>query len=86
MSKPIKISLITTTYNSRSTIARCIASVNAQTHEKIEHIIVDGASKDDTLAIINSMPNRVTTIISEPDKGIYDAMNKGLDLQLRIWH
>lgn len=76
----MKISLITATYNSASTITRCSASVNNQTYQNIEHIIVDGSSKDNTLEIINSIPNRVSKIISEPDKGIYDAMNKGIQL------
>lgn len=76
----MKISLITATYNSATTIACCIASVYTQSYKNIEHIIVDGASKDNTLAIINTLPNRVTKIISEPDKGIYDAMNKGIQM------
>lgn len=76
----MKISIITATYNSAATIADCVRSVNDQTHLDIEHIIVDGASKDNTLAIINATPNRVKKIISEPDKGIYDAMNKGIQL------
>jgi glycosyltransferase involved in cell wall biosynthesis len=76
--KEMKISIITATYNSASTIKECIESVNAQTYKNIEHIIIDGASKDNTLEIINNLPNRVTKIVSEPDKGIYDAMNKGI--------
>ena len=76
----MKISIITAAYNSANTIADCIASVHKQTYPNIEHIIVDGASKDNTLAIINSMPSWVTKIISEPDNGIYDAMNKGIKL------
>lgn len=75
-----KISIITVTYNSSVTIAACIFSVNEQTYLNIEHIIIDGASKDNTLEIINSMPNRVVKIISEPDKGMYDAMNNGIKL------
>jgi glycosyltransferase involved in cell wall biosynthesis len=74
----MKISIITATYNSAATIAGCIASVNTQTYPDIEHIVVDGASKDGTVEIIQSMPNRISQLISEPDKGIYDAMNKGL--------
>lgn len=74
----MKISIITATYNSAATIRDCIQSVNSQTYNNIEHIIIDGASKDNTLEIINSLPNRVITIVSEPDKGIYDAMNKGI--------
>lgn len=76
----MKISIITATYNSSSTIARCIASVNEQTHQDIEHIIVDGSSTDNTLEIIQRNPGRITKIISEPDKGIYDALNKGIQL------
>ncbi|MGQ1909314.1 glycosyltransferase family 2 protein [Marinifilum sp. RC60d5] len=76
----MKISIITVTYNSSATIEDCIASVNNQTYLDIEHIIIDGASKDDTVNIIESLPNRVSKIVSEPDKGIYDAMNKGINL------
>lgn len=74
----MKISIITATYNSAAHISNCIASVHEQTCENIEHLIIDGASQDNTLEIINALPNRVTKIISEPDKGIYDAMNKGI--------
>ncbi len=73
-----KISIITATFNSSAHIADCVKSVNDQTYHDIEHIIVDGASKDNTLDVVNSIPNRVEKIISEPDKGIYDAMNKGI--------
>lgn len=76
----MKISIITATYNSASTIVSCVTSVNEQSHQDIEHIIIDGASKDNTIKIINSIPNRVLKIITEPDKGIYDAMNKGIKL------
>lgn len=74
----MKITIITATYNSSAHIADCMKSVNDQTYHDIEHIIVDGASKDNTLDIVNGIPNRVGRIISEPDKGIYDAMNKGI--------
>lgn len=76
----MKISIITATYNSAKHINRCIESVYSQSWINIEHIIIDGVSKDNTLKIINSIPNRVTRIISEPDEGIYDAMNKGIKL------
>jgi len=76
----MKISIISATYDSAPTIASCINSVNKQTHSYIEHIIIDGVSKDNTLEIIKATPNRVTKIISEPDQGIYDAMNKGIKL------
>jgi glycosyltransferase involved in cell wall biosynthesis len=74
----MKISIITATFNSSSTIARCIASVNEQTHPNIEHIIVDGASNDQTIEIIKNTPNRVSLISSEPDNGLFDALNKGI--------
>jgi glycosyltransferase involved in cell wall biosynthesis len=74
----MRISIITATFNSSAHIADCVKSVHDQTYHDIEHIIVDGASKDNTLDIVNGIPNRVGKIISEPDKGIYDAMNKGI--------
>lgn len=75
----MKISLITATYNSQATIADTLRSVASQDYTNIEHIIVDGASKDDTLKIVNQYPH-VAKVISEPDKGIYDAMNKGIKM------
>lgn len=74
----MKVSIITATFNSSAHIADCVKSVNDQTYRDIEHIIIDGASKDNTLDIVDGIPNRVGRIISEPDKGIYDAMNKGI--------
>jgi glycosyltransferase involved in cell wall biosynthesis len=74
-----KISVITVTYNSASTIADTLESVSSQTCQDVEHIIVDGGSTDDTLRIVKSFPH-VSRIISEKDRGIYDAMNKGLKL------
>ena len=76
----MKISIITATYNSEAHIADCVKSVNSQTYDDIEHIIIDGASKDNTLEIVKNIPNRVVKIVSEPDRGIYDAMNKGINL------
>jgi len=76
----MKISLITVTYNSAATFQDTINSVNAQNHPDIEYIVVDGASKDNTLNIIKANENKISKWISEPDKGIYDAMNKGLKL------
>lgn len=74
----MKISIITVTYNSASTIKDTLDSVNSQTYKDIEHIIIDGASSDNTLELVRKYGKRVTTIISEKDKGIYDAMNKGI--------
>ena len=76
----MKISVITVTWNSAATVADTLASVNAQTHPDVEQIIVDGGSTDATLAIVKAEGKRVGTVVSERDKGIYDAMNKGLKL------
>ena len=76
----MKVSIITITYNSAETVEDTIQSVLAQDYPNIEYIIVDGASKDDTLSIVNRYTDKIATIQSEPDKGIYDAMNKGVRL------
>ena len=73
----LKVSIITATYNSSKTVKDTLESISHQTYKNIEHIIVDGLSKDNTLDIVKQYPN-VSKIISEPDKGVYDAMNKGL--------
>ena len=73
----MKISIITATYNSATTIKDTLLSVANQTYTNIEHIIIDGSSEDNTLDIVSEFPH-VNKIISEPDKGIYDAMNKGI--------
>jgi glycosyltransferase involved in cell wall biosynthesis len=71
------ISIVTVCRNSAAVIATCLESVAGQTHREIEHIVVDGASSDDTLMVVDRFPH-VTKRISEPDKGLYDAMNKGI--------
>jgi len=76
----MKISIITVVHNSAVTIKDTLASVAAQSHPELEYIVIDGASTDDTLNIVRSHGNLVTTLVSEPDRGIYDAMNKGLAL------
>ena len=76
----MKMSIITVTYNSASTLNDCITSVRTQNYSDIEHIIIDGGSKDGTLSLLNSKSDGFANIISEPDKGIYDAMNKGIKL------
>lgn len=73
----MKVSIITATYNSAATIKDTLASVAQQSYPDIDHIIVDGLSKDDTLAQVATYPH-VAKVISEKDKGIYDAMNKGI--------
>ena len=77
---PPKVSIITVAYNSRSTIEDTILSVLNQDYGNIEHIIVDGQSNDGTTAIIKQHLNKIAVYLSEPDNGIYDAMNKGLEL------
>ncbi|MBR4845831.1 MAG: glycosyltransferase [Bacteroidaceae bacterium] len=76
--KNIKFTIITVTYNAGSTLERTLRSVAKQTYPHIEHIIIDGASKDNTLEIAHTHGKHLAKIVSEPDKGLYDAMNKGL--------
>lgn len=73
-----KLSIITIVYNNVKDIERTMLSVLNQTYTNIEYILIDGASNDGTLDIIKKYENRIAKLISEPDKGIYDAMNKGL--------
>ncbi len=73
----MKISIITATYNNENTIAHCLRSLNSQTYGEIEHVIIDGASSDNTLGIIaEESPSSI--VYSEPDNGVYDAINKGI--------
>lgn len=74
------ISVITVTYNAASVIDKTMKSLDIQTFKDFEHLVIDGKSKDDTLKIINHFSLPQTHIISESDKGLYDAMNKGLRL------
>ena len=76
----MKISIITATYNSAATIVDTLNSVASQTHSDTEHIIVDGVSKDNTVELVREHGQRVSKLVSERDRGIYDAMNKGLSL------
>ena len=77
----MKVSIVTITYNAARTLQRTLDSVACQTYADIEHLIIDGASKDDTVAIAErykAASRHEVVIQSEPDKGLYDAMNKGL--------
>ncbi len=74
----MKFTLITVTYNAEATIERTLQSVAQQTHPHVEHLVIDGASTDRTVEIARRYPH--VTVMSEPDHGLYDAMNKGLRL------
>lgn len=75
----MKVSIITPTFNSSNTIIDTLKSINNQTYDKIEHIIIDGNSTDETLNLCKKYASK-SIIISEKDSGIYDAMNKGLNI------
>lgn len=76
----MKFSVITATYNRAETIVRALSSVKRQSHKDIELVVVDGASTDDTLKIISPLLSSGDIVHSSPDDGIYDALNKGVDL------
>lgn len=76
----MKVSIITATYNSASTVLDTLQSLNQQTYADIEYIVIDGGSKDNTVSVIEQHCSRVSKIVSEPDHGIYDALNKGIEL------
>jgi glycosyltransferase involved in cell wall biosynthesis len=75
-----KVSIITVVFNAVETLERTILSVKALDYPHVEYIVVDGASTDGTLPLIQTYKETIHKLISEPDKGLYDAMNKGLDL------
>lgn len=76
----MKVSILTVVYNGAATIRHCIDSVLAQDYPDVEYIIVDGNSKDGTQEIVRSYGDRIARFVSERDAGIYDAMNKGIQL------
>lgn len=76
----MRVSIITVVFNGEDTIEDTILSVASQTYDDIEHIIIDGASTDQTMDIINRYAGKIAVVVSEPDQGIYDAMNKGITL------
>jgi len=76
----MKVSIITSCFNREATIGQAIESVLNQDYPDIEYIIVDGASTDKSLEIIKKYKDKVTKIVSEPDKGMYEALNKGIHL------
>lgn len=79
-----KFSIITVTYNAEKVLEDTIQSVISQTYHHVEYIIVDGASKDATLSIIDKYRSQIHSVISEPDKGLYDAMSRGCHLPREI--
>lgn len=74
----MKITVITVSYNSAATIADTVRSVASQSHPDVEHLVIDGRSTDDTVQVVEAHRHPNLVLSSEPDKGIYDAMNKGL--------
>jgi glycosyltransferase involved in cell wall biosynthesis len=76
----MKISIVTVCFNSGLTIAKTFKSIDKQSYKNVEVIVVDGGSTDDTVDVVKSFENVVDVFVSEPDKGIYDALNKGLRL------
>lgn len=80
MGKHIRISVITATWNCARTLPDCLASVAQQSYDNIEHVIIDGASTDGTIDVVNRHIEHVAVFKSERDKGIYDALNKGIAL------
>ncbi len=81
----VKVSIVTVVYNGAKYIERAIDSVAAQEYPNIEYIIIDGGSTDGTLEILERRSKDISRYISEPDKGIYDAMNKGIALSTGDW-
>ena len=73
-------SIITVTYNAAQTLEATVQSVISQTYHRVEYLIIDGVSTDGTLDIIHAYEDKINKVVSEPDKGLYDAMNKGLAL------
>ncbi|MEM6298170.1 MAG: glycosyltransferase family 2 protein [Bacteroidota bacterium] len=85
MSNTPKVSIITVTYQAEAFLSRTLASVREQTYPNVEHILIDGGSKDKTLEIARSEGQHLAKIVSEKDRGIYDAMNKGAKLATGKW-
>ena len=79
------VSVVTVSFNSAKTIRRTIESVLGQTYQRIEYILIDGGSTDGTISVISAYADKVNFFISEPDQGIYDAMNKGVCAATGDW-
>lgn len=81
----MKISVVTICFNAEEVIEKTILSVVYQTYRDIEYIIIDGGSRDNTMNIVNSYKDSIDVVVSEPDEGIYDAMNKGIKCSTGDW-
>ena len=81
----MKVSVVTVCYNAVQTLEKTMLSVLNQTYPNVEYIIIDGGSTDGTVDIIKKYADRLAYWVSEPDKGIYDAMNKGIDAATGEW-
>ena len=75
---PLKISVITAVFNRHDTVADAIQSIQRQTYENVEHVVQDGGSQDGTLEVLEDLSDANTHLVSAPDSGIYDAINKGI--------
>jgi glycosyltransferase involved in cell wall biosynthesis len=80
MTASLKVSVITATYNRHTTVVRALSSIKSQTYTDIQVVVVDGASQDNTILLVSPMIGDKDILQSEPDLGIYDALNKGLAL------
>ena len=78
MSRPLQVTVVTVAYNAAATIADTLESVAAQSYPHVEHLVIDGASRDGTQEVVARHSQRVARFVSEPDRGVDDAMNKGL--------
>ncbi len=76
--RQVKISVVTATWNCADTVGDCLSSVAAQTYKNREHVVIDGASTDDTLKVLKAHENELAVLVTEKDSGIYDALNKGI--------
>ncbi|MFN7645744.1 MAG: glycosyltransferase family 2 protein [Burkholderiales bacterium] len=76
--RPLRVTVVTVCYDAAATIVDTIESVAAQSHPDIEHLVIDGGSRDGTQALVRGHGTRVARFVSEPDRGVYDAMNKGI--------
>jgi len=74
----MKVSIVTVVRNAAGTIEECLQSVASQSHVDVEHIVIDGASTDGTMDVVDRHRDQLAVVVSEPDRGIYDAMNKGI--------